>query len=463
MAVGDAVSLEPRANGDAVVGFTGPGSAVNAIRVTAPAEISATGIEEGRLAGVDIRGSEVLYQIVGAQTHHDQIGGQAHERFRIDAQKLGKWNEGNHSFELVPWLPDPGTPVALKMPQNREFDAEAIGYVPGTRYSIRYKAAPAITHNTALIGVLGSGKTTLARELVCRNVTAGAKVVVLDITGQYAPLFDDLVPAGEANERVQGFNEHLADWHERTVPDESHLFGSVGEYRRHLRVDLEAFLQGNEHLRIYNPLALTATTMEGFARNGRAELLRELTVVEKTSVFAQVLLEITAAMGETTDPRVCLVLEEAHSLTPEPSEGLTSEDRRAVATSARAILQGRKYGYGSLLIAQRTANVTKTILNQCQTVFAFRSYDATGIAFLSNYLGEEYSRVLTSMPKFHAVCFGEGISCDAPILLELNDPTEFVDTYWTPHVADLREAGQQAQGDEAAMPEPLQADDDIPF
>jgi DNA helicase HerA-like ATPase len=53
----------------------------------------------------------------------------------------------------------------------------------------------------------------------------------------------------------------------------------------------------------------------------------------------------------------------------------------ATAATARAILQGRKYGLGCLLVTQRTANVTKTILNQCNTTFAMRMFDDTGKDF----------------------------------------------------------------------------------
>ena len=40
-------------------------------------------------------------------------------------------------------------------------------------------------------------------------------------------------------------------------------------------------------------------------------------------------------------------------------------------------LQGRKYGIGMLVIAQRTANVSKTILTQCNTVICFQAFDET--------------------------------------------------------------------------------------
>lgn len=101
------------------------------------------------------------------------------------------------------------------------------------------------------------------------------------------------------------------------------------------------------------------------------------------------------------------------------------------------MLQGRKYGYGCLLISQRTANVTKTILNQCHTVFALRSYDATGIGFLANYLGDAYARLISSLPQYHCAAFGGGISCTAPVVIRLNNQEEFNRGYWQPALRAL--------------------------
>src|SRR5258708_19324370 len=92
-------------------------------------------------------------------------------------------------------------------------------------------------------------------------------------------------------------------------------------------------------------------------------------------------------------------------------------DRAATARSARAMLQGRKYGVGCLVITQRTANVTKTILNQCNTIFAMRTFDDTGKAFLANYMGADYANSLPSLDERHAVFVGKASSCENPILI----------------------------------------------
>ena len=59
------------------------------------------------------------------------------------------------------------------------------------------------------------------------------------------------------------------------------------------------------------------------------------------------------------------------------------------------IINRLAFDMGCLLITQRTANVTKTILNQCNTIFAMRSFDKTGKDFLSDYMGREYAEKLS--------------------------------------------------------------------
>lgn len=150
-----------------------------------------------------------------------------------------------------------------------------------------------------------------------------------------------------------------------------------------------------------------------------------LTACEITSIFSDMALLVSQRLGMTDSARLCLVYEEAHSLVPEWNSVAADGDRAATATSARAILQGRKYGLGCLLITQRTANVTKTILNQCNTIFAMRTFDDTGREFLGNYIGSDYARVLPSLQPRQAIVFGKASSCENPVLIRLNDNDRF--------------------------------------
>jgi DNA helicase HerA-like ATPase len=108
-------------------------------------------------------------------------------------------------------------------------------------------------------------------------------------------------------------------------------------------------------------------------------------------------------------------------LIPEWNQVAQQSDTHQVNRSARVILQGRKFGLGALVISQRTANVTKTILNQCNTIFALRSFDQTGLDFLRNYMGEEYSQAISTLPDRTAILVGKASSSVRPIIFRVSD------------------------------------------
>ena len=96
-------------------------------------------------------------------------------------------------------------------------------------------------------------------------------------------------------------------------------------------------------------------------------------------------------------------------------------DTDYVNRTARVILQGRKFGVGSLIITQRTANVTKTILNQCNSIIALQSFDQTGLDFLKNYMGDEYSNSISTLPLRHAILVGKASSSSRPVIFKIDE------------------------------------------
>jgi len=154
-----------------------------------------------------------------------------------------------------------------------------------------------------------------------------------------------------------------------------------------------------------------------------------LTPTEITRLLTEAVLEVLQEQGMSEKARCCIVFEEAHSLIPEWMAVVSEGDKTATNGTAKAILQGRKYGLGCVVITQRTANVTKTILNQCNTVFALRVFDATGMEFLKNYIGEDYAGILSTLEDRHAVVFGRASSCRDPVLIHLNERGDFLSVF----------------------------------
>lgn len=436
--------------------------------------IDNSNLEEGRLVETYIGNTPVIYQIVGGVTREEVVYQKNTFGYaRGQAQKIGRWNGERKKFELVKWLPLPNTPVFLKEMEEGAPDPEAVGRFPGTDYTARIEDIDSlVTHNTAILGILGVGKSMLAIELIERTIAAGIKVICLDLTNQYAtelePFYDAAYEDARLDEIQEAGQQDQEEWAEN--PQEG---GSIPNLTQAIVSDIEDFLREDNprYLKIYNPAELVATKQTSEPRSWndgqwrRGASLWSVTPVEITKIVSEAALQLLD--GEMTDKaRVCLVYEEAHSLVPEWNSVVADGDRAATNGTARAILQGRKFGLGCLLITQRTANVTKTILNQCNTVFAMRTFDATGTEFLSNYIGKDYAAVLSSLPERHAVLFGKASSCENPILLRLNDRGAFVTAFRAEHTPAPLPDGAAAEteaadaGDEAAG---RNFDDDIPF
>jgi DNA helicase HerA-like ATPase len=304
---------------------------------------------------------------------------------------------------------------------------EAIGHFPGTNFSVEIESNLAVTHNTAILGVLGSGKSFLALELVERLIVEGIKVVALDLTNQYAQelkrYYDDAVEQPKLDKLKQMGAAGKANVHKNVEEG-----GSVVLFAKAIKEDLKEFLSaGAVFLKIYNPAAFEVWKQDSKPFQDKASMA-SLTPTEVTRIITESLLELLRdKMSDTA--RACIVFEEAHSLVPEWNAVASEGDKTATNGTAKAILQGRKYGLGCIVVTQRTANVTKSILNQCNTVFALRVFDATGMEFLKNYIGEDYASVLSSLEDRHAVVFGRGSRCRSPVLLRLNDREEFLKTF----------------------------------
>jgi len=288
------------------------------------------------------------------------------------------------------------------------------------------------------------------------------KVVVLDITGQYSEHFHDVCPSNVEAAIASQLNDSIAG----TLDDNREVDGQAGNFlafKEAIAKLLGEFMEGDERLLILNPNRFEVSRMEGKPFSGKANLMVRLTVVEITQIISEALLALV--QDEFTDEaRVCLVLDEAHSLVPEWNSTVHDAETGAVNGTARAILQGRKYGYGCLLITQRTANVTKSILNQCNTIFGLRIYDATGMGFLENYVGASHARLLATLPDRQAVVFGRASSCNAPIIVRLNDADRVRSDLWEPSLTQIpKTSGGSASA--ATQPEEpgSKTGDDIPF
>ena len=140
--------------------------------------------------------------------------------------------------------------------------------------------------------------------------------------------------------------------------------------------------------------------------------------------FKLLFIEAKKHLGDSNFPQICIVLEEAHTIIPEwntSSEMNNKASQSALNAISQIALQGRKYNVGLLIIAQRTANVSKTVLTQCNSIIAFQMYDKTSMDFLSNYFGEGMSEMLPTLKPRQAISGGKAFTSSVPIIFEVPD------------------------------------------
>src|SRR5262249_34904320 len=91
-----------------------------------------------------------------------------------------------------------------------------------------------------------------------------------------------------------------------------------------------------------------------------------------------------------------------------------------------------------LLISQRTALVSKTLLSQCNTVLSFAMYDETGLKYLANVFSAQHVSAIPNLKRYQALALGKGIKSERPVIFQIaEDPakkkaSEELNKQWKP-------------------------------
>lgn len=377
-------------------------------------------VQEGDLLEVRIAGSTVLYQIVEGITGAEPL--EARDEAGVitgEAVQLGVWCSESRCFNRFGWVPEMGAPVSLAgalgdvKPSTSEFQ---IGSIPNTNFPVFIDRTTAVTHHLAVLGVTGSGKSVFSRNLIRQIAEDGTKVICVDFTNEYGSRLSDLINSplisGESSSEmfrsVDAIGEELEKFPNQR--DKGAISKAETCIRDNFGEALRSFLRGDEK----------ATLFE------LPDVTNSAGILEYTRWFFRSLFDM-AKSGDFEGRRVCVVLEEAHTIVPEWNF-LGIDDKRSssvVNSIAQIALQGRKYGVGFIVIAQRTANVSKTVLTQCNSVVAFQQFDKTSADFLGNYMGQDFVASLTRLKPRHAVAVGKAFSSGTPVIFavpEIEEP-----------------------------------------
>jgi hypothetical protein len=336
-------------------------------------------LESGELVWVQLKDHEKAYfQIVYEEIIEEKIEEKNEIQYiKIVAGQLGYWQKDRSRFEQLKVVASAGEIINKARNDGKEILIPEghlkIGLIPNSNFPIHLNLDDTVTHNTAILGVTGSGKSYLAFRIIEALVSQKVKIMILDPSRQHYSYLAKFMPTQLREPK------NVQSW----LNDSNHPIG------------IHQFGTGESMPKIASDFILEA-----------------FNVITNT---------VKLVPGKNEKARLCIVFEEAHSIIPEWNQAATKQESDFVNITARMILQGRKFGIGSMIITQRTANVTKTILNQCNTIVALQSFDQTGLDFLKNYMGDEYSNSISTLPLRHAILVGKASSSSRPVIFQIEE------------------------------------------
>lgn len=369
----------------------------------------------------------LLYQVIDAETSEETFGTLQYGSHIAKAVAIGSLRNGR--LERMDWVPKIGSPmfVALESEANPSSQGDMVlGRIPGTGHWLRGDFIGDLESHTAILGTTGSGKTELAFDLIRHALSNGVKVICIDLTSQYAPRLSDLGPVALTISEQQ--TEELA---QRLFDVETGTYGAGAEKK--VLQGLATAIRGDVESSLASFLASAGA---GLGLIELREISNTKATLWITEMFLSTLLSI--ARKSPLAQKVLVVVEEAHTVMPEASFlGLGDFDSKGtVAKITQIALQGRKYGVGLLVLAQRTATVSKSVLTQCNTVISFSCIDDTSIGFLRNVYGSVVAENLPNLPPLRAVAHGPWINSGMPVMFDIPfDETKAARRAWSTQVA----------------------------
>jgi hypothetical protein len=160
----------------------------------------------------------------------------------------------------------------------------------------------------------------------------------------------------------------------------------------------------------------------GLERNGsNLRKTSQITILDLNDAMDQVVEVASAVLARLVferlrraEPRnrlpVNLVLEEAHRYIAERPAGYAIE---ASKIFERISKEGRKYGMFLLIASQRPSELSRTVLSQCSNFLVHRIQnpdDLLHIRQMTPFISESILRRLPSLPKQHALIFGNAVN-----------------------------------------------------
>ena len=400
---------------DDFVGIIIEGSAIGKIRFEYSKKKD--DLQEGDLLELEIGDKRLFYQVIAGTTKKEKLEDRNETGFfEGEAIQLGELQDDKLSFQKFGWVPTINTPIFSANTSNlsvQEFSYPEyrLGVIPNTALPSVINLNEAISHHMALLGVTGSGKSYLARAII-KEIQNDTKIICIDFNKEFIATLNpsplNIIEDSQAKSiatKIDWINNELEKF--GNLQNKERISKEKSEIKATLKSEIYKFINDQTcNIKVFELPDVSNTTG----------------VLDYTKNFFRVLFEVAKEMQMANcAAKICVVLEEAHTIIPEWNfAGASDKTSQSLVNSIGQIaLQGRKYGVGFLVIAQRTANVSKTVLTQCNTVICFQAFDETSFNFLGNYVGKDMVQALPNLKQYHAVVTGKAMRSNMPMIVDL--------------------------------------------
>lgn len=195
-----------------------------------------------------------------------------------------------------------------------------------------------------------------------------------------------------------------------------------------IRMSPDQLGQDNRHLEIFVERLLGI-----HRRNDRLQKNAQVVLVDMNEAEDEVVEVASAVVSRMiferlrrAEPRnkfpVNLVLEEAHRYVAERPSRYAIDASRIFERIAK---EGRKYGMFLTVASQRPSELSKTVLSQCSNFVVHRIQnpdDLTHIRQMTPFISDSVLRRLPSLPKQHALIFGNAVNIPTTFRVRDVDP-----------------------------------------
>ena len=419
-----------------IVGIVTSGTSIDTIKFRY-ININNLDLEEGNLLELKVNNNKVYYQIINAVDNIEKLENDNTHGYIIgEAIQLGKLEEKEMIFEKYGWVPNINT-IVCKVKEDildsnirKKFLSQNdklchIGDIENTNIPIILDLKNSLNYHMAILGVTGTGKTTLVTKILLPEIKKidKNKIIIFDLTSEYEKIINNYFDIMEkikyeykqSTEYPNTSNDIFKDLEElvkiknkfdnkRTIDESKKMEDINGKIFSVIRKKLKEYFESDNNIAIVKIIEIynTNTTVD---------------------LFAYIFQIIFNEIKNIRNIRITIILEEAHTIVPESNAAAFSSDNKIMQSIINKIgqiaLQGRKYNIGLIVISQRTALVSKTILTQCNTIITFKSFDETSRKFISSYLPEYIVNKIGELKEQHAIVYGKAINSLNPIICKI--------------------------------------------